>query len=263
MDLRKLMMLGLLYSPETGESGAGGTGEGGDGGEGGAEGSSAGGGGEPSNVVPQDQVDRIVQQRLARERKKYESKLEELGFDSFDDIAELKRKQKEREKQKLEENEQYKELLEKTRQEKDEQIQQLRQELEKTRSTYHQTTVERTLVEAAAEADAVAPAQVSALLRDRVKLDDDGNPYVVGDGGERLTDGQGNELSVQGYVKQFLEDNPHFQRAAGGRGAGGRGSEGGEKPTGGFDPSKRNDPKHLRENRDEIIAKMKSGELRG
>lgn len=264
MDLAKLLAIGLLHAPETGETGDGG-GSGDDGG--GASGGEPSGDGstdpEP-NVVPQDKVDKIVQRRIARERKKYESKLEELGFESFDDVAELKRAQQEAEKKKLEENEQYKELLETTRQEKDEQIQKLQQELEKTRSTHRQTTVQRTLVEAAAEADAVAPSQVAALLSDRVRLDDDGKPFVVGDGGERLTDGQGNEMSVQGYMETFLEENPHFKRAAGGRGAGGRGSESGKKPdSGGFDPKKRRDVKHLQENRAEIIKKMKSGEIQG
>lgn len=217
----------------------------------------------PEGYVPQDKVDKIVQQRLKRERSKYESRLDELGFENFDEVAELKKRQKEREKKELEEKEQYKELLEKTRQEKDEQIQKLQQQLEQTRSTHRQTTVERTLVEAAAEADAVAPSQVAGLLDGRVQMDDDGELYPVDDNGQRLTDGQGNELSVQGFVNDFLEDNPHFQRAAEGQGAGGRGSGGGETPSEGFDPNKRNDVRHLQENRDEIIEKMKRGEISG
>lgn len=264
MDWKRLICtLALLHAPDDGQGSGGGSTTTNTGAPS-ATGNEANTASKPAEPgLPQDEIDRIVQQRLERERKKYDEKLESLGFKSFEEIAELKRQQKEREEKELEEQQRYKELLEKTRSEKDAELAKLREQLQQTQSTYRQTTAERQLLEAAAAAEAVAPAQVASLLRSNIQIDDEGKSYVVGPDGQRMTDGKGNELSVEAYVKAFIEENPHFQRAAGGRGAGGSPpGKGGGGAGGGFDPSKRNDLRHLQENRDDIIKKLKSGELK-
>lgn len=262
MDWKRLLCtLALLHAPEDG-TGTGGGSTTTNAGAPPADNSEEAPTTKATDSTSQEEINRIVQQRLERERKKFDEKIESLGFKSFDEIADLKRQQKEREEKELEDQQKYKELLEKTRSEKDAELAKLREQLQKTQSTYRQTTAERQILEAAAAAEAVAPAQVASLLRGNVQVDDEGKSFVVGPGGERMTDGKGNELSVEAYVKTFIEENPHFQRAASGRGAGGSPPGKGGAGPGGFDPSKRNNLKHLQDNREEIIKKLKSGELK-
>lgn len=266
MDPEKLAaMLALFMSPPDPNDDPGGGGSGGND-DPPADDDPSGGGGPTTQPqgFSQEDIDAIVEKRLARERQKYESQLSELGFESFDDIKELKEREKKRRREELEKKEKYKQLLEETQQEKDQQISELQQQLNQIQNNYHRERAQRRLIEAANEAGALKPRQIARLLEDRIRLED-GRVQVVGeDGSPRITK-SGDDMTPEELVVEFLNENDHFKRAAGGRGAGGgpNGNPGGsgKKPKG-FDPAKKSDPDHLIENLDEVLEKARKGEIK-
>ncbi|MDZ7703354.1 MAG: hypothetical protein U5L04_02590 [Trueperaceae bacterium] len=219
-------------------------------GDGGTEGSDGGQG-----LLTQDEVDSIVERRLSRERSKYEQQLEEERKK-----REQLKKQKERERR--EEKEEYRELYEETQQE----LESVKSEYEQRLTSYERQVKEEKargrLLKAAQQADAVAPDHIVAILNDRVKVDEDGQIKVTDDSGELATDGKGTPLTPENLVQQFVDENPHFQRAAPGRGSGGR--SGGEKPpeSGDIDLDRaKTDPDYFQQHKEEIRRKVKDGEI--
>ena len=169
----------------------------------------------------QSEVERIVEQRLARERKKFEKQIEGV------DLNEARRLLEEKEAAELErqkERGEFEAILKKTAEKKDNEIQTLRSKL-------HSTLIDGEVMNAAVRNNAVSPEQVSALLRNKIRLADDGHVEVLdGNGSPRYND-SGESLTVGELVEEFLTANPHFVRASAG-GTGSKGNAGGstQKP---------------------------------
>lgn len=170
----------------------------------------------------QSDVERLIEQRLMRERKKYEKKLEGIDVDEARKLLEEKQAAEiERQKEKGE----FEKVLQQLAEKKDQQINALNQKL-------HETLVDGALLQAASKNNAVSPDQVVALLKNKVKLADDGSVEVLDDSGSvRYTD-DGTPMQVNTLVSDFLTANPHFVRASSG-GTGSQGAAGGstQKPT--------------------------------
>ncbi|MFG0245752.1 MAG: hypothetical protein ACF8MF_06860, partial [Phycisphaerales bacterium JB052] len=220
---------------------------------------------EPTTLT-QEQVNRIVQERLQRERQQLQTQLANLGFE--DGLEGLKAKlsqQREAEQRKLEEANQYKELYERIKAEKDQELQRKEQELQQVRTQHTQERINRELTSAAA--GAINPDQVVALVRDKIKVSEDGTMYVVDEMGNRMTDGRGNMLTPRQYVATFLEQNPHFRPASAGRGGNSNPSGGGgpTPPAGGKVDLKRakTDLAYFNQHREEIKRMIASGEISG
>lgn len=167
----------------------------------------------------QDELDRIVADRIARERKKAEKKLEGIDLEEARKIMQ-EREQAEIERQK--ERGEFENILKQTVEKKDQEITAYKQKL-------HETLVDGSLLNAASKHDAVSPDQVSQLLKGRVRLADDGGVEVLDDQGTPRYNNEGNLLSVDELVSDFLTANPHFVRASGG-GTGSMGNAGGLTP---------------------------------
>lgn len=73
--------------------------------------------------------------------------------------------------------------------------------------------VDMPLVEAASRYRAVAPDQVKALLKDKVRLNNEGEVEVLDATGSPRYSDAGKLLSVDEYVKEFLDSNRHFVQA--------------------------------------------------
>lgn len=176
---------------------------------------------EPSKVFTQEEVDRILEQRLARERKRFEKQTDGIDIDA------ARRALEEKQQAELEVAKQrgdFEKVLKTTVEKKDTQIQSLTAKL-------HQIQVEGSLLNAASTLNAVSPDQVSALLRSNIRLGDDGNVEVVDKTGAVRYNDKGELLSVNELMSEFLTANPHFVRATSG-GSGSKGSAGGstQKP---------------------------------
>lgn len=211
----------------------------------------------------QEQLNSIVQDRVRREREKIEEELQSAGFESLEEAREAKQKLEERREQELKEKEQYKELLEKKEQEYQQELQEKEQRLQELERQRRNERLSKRVMTAAQEKGAVNPQQIARLVRDQVDIDDDGNVVAVNaDGTPRLTD-DGSKMPPEELVEDFLDDNPHFRKAASGRGAGGGPNDepGGAPDADGFDPSKKDDPEHLLEHKDELLEKAREGEI--
>ena len=167
----------------------------------------------------QEELDRIVADRIARERKKAEKKLEGIDLEEARKIMQ-EREQAEIERQK--ERGEFENILKQTVEKKDQEITAYKQKL-------HETLVDGSLLSAASKHDAVSPDQVSQLLRGKVRLAEDGGVEVLDDQGTPRYNNNGDLLSVDELVSDFLTANPHFVRASGG-GTGSMGNAGGLTP---------------------------------
>jgi len=176
---------------------------------------------QSTKTFSQDELDAIVEQRLMRERKKYEKKLEGVDLDEARQLLQAKQEQEiERQKEKGE----FESVLKQTVEKKDLEIAAMRMALETTK-------IDGALLTAASRHNAVDSEQVSQLLRNRVKLSDDGSVEVLDDNGAVRYNDKADPLSVDELVGDFLTANPHFVRASQG-GAGTQGMAGGstQKP---------------------------------
>jgi hypothetical protein len=217
-------------------------------------------GGSSSRVLSQDAVNDIVQDRLARERRQYEQRLADLGFEGgFEELEQTVQQRREEEKKRKEEQQKFRELYEQEKTERERLLSEKDQELERVRTTWRQEKVQRALTSAASSAEAVNPDQVTRLLEDRIRLGDDGGaPYPVDQEGNRLTDGNGEYVSVKDFVSGWLEDNLHFARAAGGRGGNSNPGGGGNTTAGGLDLDRLlNDQEYAIEHADELEKVIK------
>lgn len=84
------------------------------------------------------------------------------------------------------------------------------QEIAKRDSVIREYKVDTPLLSAAAKMRSVNPEQVKALLKNQVRLSQDGEVEVVDDNGQVRYGDSGTPIGVQDLVREFLEANPHF-----------------------------------------------------
>ena len=170
----------------------------------------------------QSELERIVEQRLARQRKQYEKKLEGVDLEEARKLLEEKeRLEIEREK----ERGNFEEVLKKTVSKKDEQINMMQQRLSEIQ-------IDGSLLGAASSMNAVNPNQVVQLVKGSTRLAEDGSVEIVDDKGTiRYTD-SGEPMKVTDLMAEFLTANPHFVKAST-SGVGSQGAAGGstQKPS--------------------------------
>jgi hypothetical protein len=153
----------------------------------------------------QAEVNAILAKTKTQLEKKYTSKYEELG-----DPEQLR--QIVSEHQKIQQEQQLK------RGEFDRVIQELAAkkdaEIQKRDKVIESFKVETPIVDAAARYRAVNPEQVKALIRNQVRLNQDGEVEVLDEKGVVRYDDSGKPVSVDSFVQSWLQNNPHFVSAA-------------------------------------------------
>ena len=155
---------------------------------------------ETSKTFSQEDVDRIVQNRLKQVEKKYE------GID-VGEYQQLKAQQAEAEKKSMIKKEQFEELLQKQKSEYDTKLNTLQSELVKTR-------VDGSILNAAAEAKAVNPAHIVDLMKNNVRLGETGSVEVLdADGQVRYNTDTAAPMTIEEAVGEFLVQNPYFRAA--------------------------------------------------
>lgn len=170
----------------------------------------------------QAEIDKIVADRLAREQRKLDKKLDGIDLDK---ARQLMQEQEQAEIERQKERGEFESILKTTVEKKEREIAAYKQKLE-------QTLVDGALLNAASQKNAHQPEQVSALLRGKLKLSEDGTVEVLDDNGTPRYNDKGDLLSVNELVDDFLTANPHFVRASSG-GIGSKGNAGGstQKPS--------------------------------
>jgi hypothetical protein len=170
---------------------------------------------EPTGMTQSD-VDRIVAERLGREKKKYEKKYEGVDLEAYgkwqqdQEASELARQKAAGD---------FDTAMKTMADTKDAEIKRLRGQVTTT-------AVDGELLRAASALQAVQPSQVSSLLRNNIRLSDEGKAEVLDDSGAIRYSDDGSPLTVSSLVNEFLTTNPHFVKATQG-GAGSAGNVGG------------------------------------
>ena len=149
-----------------------------------------------SKGFSQEEVNRIVADRISRERKKFE------GID----IDQYKNWQTQEEERNVEQQKQRGEF-DKIIKEQADKFQNRIGELE---NTLKREKVDGALLNSAASLKSVAPTQVADLLKNRVRLNEQGEAEVVDENGTPAYLDNGSQMQVKDLVSDFLTTNPHF-----------------------------------------------------
>ena len=186
-----------------------------------------------AKMLSQDEVNRIVADRVDRERKKFEKRFEGVDLEHYRQLTEAEEARRQEDQKKRGE---FEAVLKDAVSKKETQINQLRQELQTIK-------VDGAMINAASTARAVNPEQVVRLLKDQVRLVDSGDVEVVDPRtGQVRYNESGDPMSMSELVQTFLTDNPHFVAAT----PAGSGTQGNARSGGGkaIDPAKLdlNDP---------------------
>ena len=155
---------------------------------------------KPKQSFNQDDVDRIVKQRLEAEKAKHQRMLDEQK--KKEDEA-LKEKQIQEAKTKADlEN-----LMKERIAEKD-------KELADWKSKVKTINVENSLMAFASKNNAIAPDQVVSLLKNEVNYNDDGRVEILDHNKNIRYNSKGELFSLEDRVKEFLDANPHFRKGS-------------------------------------------------
>ena len=149
-----------------------------------------------SKGFSQEEVNRIVADRISRERKK---------FDGID-VDQYKNWQTQEEERNVEQQKQRGEF-DKIIKEQADKFQNRIGELE---NTLKREKVDGALLNSAASLKSVAPTQVADLLKNRVRLNEQGEAEVVDENGTPAYLDNGSQMQVKDLVSDFLTTNPHF-----------------------------------------------------
>ena len=170
----------------------------------------------------QTELEGIIEQRLARERKKFQKQIEGVDLDEARQLLQAKQEQEiERQKEKGE----FEKVLQQLAEKKDAEINQYKSKL-------HEIQVDGALINAASQSNAVQPEQVVALLKSQTRLAEDGSVEILDNTGTVRYNDNGTAMSVNDLVSEFLTANPHFVKASP-SGVGSQGAAGGstQKPS--------------------------------
>lgn len=151
----------------------------------------------------QEQLDRIIEDRLAKQRRALEKRYAGVDPDQYHSMMEAQ------EAKKLEDAKargEFEKILRDNAQKSQATIDQLRGELTSVK-------VDGAVLSAANQLGAINAEQVSSLLKNQIRLADDGGVEVLDkNGNPRYTD-KGEPMQVNALVTEFLETNPHFKAA--------------------------------------------------
>ena len=148
----------------------------------------------------QDQLDNIIKTRLEAEKTKAQKMLEE----------EAKKKEELLKEQQLKEAKSKAEI-EKIMQER---LSEKEQELAKVKDQIKKEKVYNSILSIANKEKSINAQQVVALLKNEVKYNDDGRIEVVDNNSNVRYNAQGELLTIEDRVKEFLDSNPHFRQGS-------------------------------------------------
>ncbi len=156
-----------------------------------------------AQTFTQDEVNNIVERRLAKERG---SMFKKLGVDDIDVAINAVKTQKEaEEKQRIQKGE-FEEIL-KTR------TQEHQKEKSELENQLRDIKINKSLLESASKHKAINASQVVDLLKNDIKLNETGNVEILDKNGIARYNKQGELLTTDELVQEFLTQNPHFVSA--------------------------------------------------
>jgi len=195
----------------------------------------------------QEEVDRIVKERLDRERKKFEKRFADVDPDKY---KELLTKEEQQRTESMKARGEFEKVLQETVEKKQSVISQLQAELRNIK-------VDGSLLSAASSRKAINAKQVASLLKEQVRMNENGEVEIIDvESGQVRYNDAGRGMNVEDLVQEFLQANAHFV-SAGPPGSGSQTSVGPKTSQNTVDSSKLNmaDPKDRQIYRDMMKAK--------
>lgn len=154
-------------------------------------------------LMSQDEVNRIVAERVAREKAKFEKTYGDVDLDLYKQMMSEKEQARQAE---LEKRGEFEKLLK-------EQADKFQGRLSQYEKELQQIKVDGSLSNAASNSKAINPVQVTALLKNQVRMNEAGGVDVLDDKGNVRYDDNGNPITPQALVNEFLNANQHFVQA--------------------------------------------------
>jgi hypothetical protein len=152
----------------------------------------------------QADIDKIVADRIARERRKFEKRYEGVDVDQY---KELTAKQEKEREDRLKAKGDFEKILKETVDKKDSTITTLQSQISSIK-------VDGALLDTASKYRAISPNQVVKLLKDQVRLNETGDVEVVdAKTGQTRYGDDGTHLTIDNLVKEFITGSPHFVQA--------------------------------------------------
>ena len=148
----------------------------------------------------QEDVDRIVKQRLEAEKAKHQRKIDETRKKE-EEIAKEKQIAEAKTKADLEN------LMKARIAEKD-------KELADWKSKVKTINVDNSILSLASKNNAIAPDQVVSLLKNEVNYNDDGRIEILDNNKNIRYNSKGELLTIEERVNEFLDANPHFRKGS-------------------------------------------------
>ena len=157
----------------------------------------------------QAQLDNIIKSRLEAEQRKHQRTLEDAKKAEQEAF-------KEKEVKEAKSKAELEKLMQQRISEKDTEILKYKNEIKKER-------IDNSIMAVASKNNAINPSQVVSLLKDAIKLNDDGRVEILDNNSNIRYNEKGNLLTIEEKVKEFLQANPHFS-ASGKSGTGSQSS---------------------------------------
>ena len=144
----------------------------------------------------QAQLDNIIKSRLDAEQKKHQRLLDDAKKQEADVL-------KEKEVKEAKSKAELEKLMQQRISEKNTEILKYKNEIKKER-------IDNSIMSVASKNNAINPSQVVSLLKDSIKLNDDGRVEILDNNSNIRYNEKGNLLTIEEKVKEFLQANPHF-----------------------------------------------------
>ena len=155
---------------------------------------------KPTPTFNQEDVDRIVKQRLEAEKSKHQRMLDEARKQE-EELVKEKEIQEAKTKADLEN------LMKQRIADKD-------KELADWKSKVKTINVDNSLLSLASKNNAIAPDQVVSLLKNEVNYNDDGRVEILDNNKNIRYNTKGELLTIEDRVNEFLDANPHFRKGS-------------------------------------------------
>ena len=155
------------------------------------------------STTKQPDIDKIVQERLARQKL---SIMKDLGIENLEDAKSALEEKKKKEEELALERGKFDEVIKKKSQEYSEKLSKLESELKNER-------IDKQLINSASKNGAINPEQIKELLKNNVQLNAEGRVEILDKDKTPRYNSNGELLSVDEAVQEFLTQNAHFQSA--------------------------------------------------
>lgn len=159
---------------------------------------------ESVKTFSQEQLDKIVEDRLLKQRRQFERRYAGVDTAKYQEMIEAEEAKKMEAKKARGE---FETILKDTVSKHTEEVNKLKSELTRVK-------VDGAVLSTASSMKAINPEQVATLLKSQVRLGDNGEAEVIDStSGQVRYNDKGEPLGVSELVGTFLKENPHFAQA--------------------------------------------------